>query len=268
MAPVALPQVVSGERARQISRSISSHLTPNERSSSLATRALNVLTRITHPTLRQPTSPTPLSSSSILLSKRQTQVLAIPTTYQGLNAGPPPGTVVGIVLGSVAGFLLLLWLIYTCVSMGRNRFSGAREVNTTVIEEEVIHRRERSPRRSVRSARSARSAHSVSRSRSRSETIEVASVHRSPIRRPSRRERVVVESVRRTTRPAPPPPEDDIVEVIEEHSPVDDIVEVIEEHSPVRRPSRKESRRTSGFRTVDPAEYAGGDRPMRKVSRR
>ena len=73
---------------------------------------------------------------------------------------------------------------------------------------------------------------------------------RSPSR--TRRETIIVEEVRRTSRP---PPEDDIVEVIEEHS-------------PVRRPSRRESKRTSGFRTVDPAEIGGGDRPMRKMSRR
>jgi hypothetical protein len=75
---------------------------------------------------------------------------------------------------------------------------------------------------------------------------------RSPSR--TRRETIIVEEERRTTRPAPPPD--------------DDIVEVIEEHSPVRRPSRRESKRTSGFRTVDPAEFGGGDRPMRKMGRR
>jgi hypothetical protein len=51
-------------------------------------------------------------------------------------------------------------------------------------------------------------------------------------------------------------------------SPEDEIVEVIEALSPVRGPSRRESKRTSGFRTVDPAEFGSGDRPMRKVSRR
>jgi len=48
----------------------------------------------------------------------------------------------------------------------------------------------------------------------------------------------------------------------------DDIVEVIEEHSPVRRESRRSSGRQSGFRTVDPDALGGGDRPVRKVSRR
>jgi hypothetical protein len=57
--------------------------------------------------------------------------------------------------------------------------------------------------------------------------------------------------------------------IVEEHvdpSVEDDIVEVIEEHSP-ERPARKPSGR-SGYRTVDPAEFAGGRGPLRKVSRR
>ena len=78
--------------------------------------------------------------------RRQT-VVAIPATYSGLDAGPPPGNIVGIVLGSVAGFLLILWLIYTCSNMG-----GGGEV----VAEEVVRRRSRSPRRSSR-ARSERS---------------------------------------------------------------------------------------------------------------
>ena len=79
-----------------------------------------------------------------------------------------------------------------------------------------------------------------------------------PRRRESRRTTVVEETRRTSTRE----PE------IERE---EDIVEVIEEHSPVRRKtgSRRESNRvSSGFRTVDPAEFGGGDRPVRKVSRR
>jgi len=68
----------------------------------------------------------------------------------------------------------------------------------------------------------------------------------------------VVEERRTTT--APP--------VVEAED--DDIVEVIEEHSPPRRVRRSGSGRQpqSGFRTVDPGEYGGGGRPLRKVSRR
>ena len=152
----------------------------------------------------------------------------IPYTYAGLNAGPPPGEVVGIVFGSVGGFLLILWLIYTCFNMGGG--------NNSSVEEEVVVRRRssRSPRRTV------------SRSRSRSEVIETR--QRSPPRREVRRETVILEETRRA-------PERE-----------DDIVEVIEEHSPPRRSGG--SRRQSGYRTVDPEAFGGGSRPLRKVSRR
>jgi hypothetical protein len=83
------------------------------------------------------------------LARRQTQILAIPTTYNGLNSGPPPGTVVGIVLGSVVGFLLIIWLIYTCTFPGGNTFSfpwGRR--GDIIVEEEVIRRRSRRSRHS------------------------------------------------------------------------------------------------------------------------
>jgi hypothetical protein len=236
MAPITLPRAPSGENIRHVSRSISSHLASNLSGPSIISRALQALKYFT---TRKPQQSSP---ASILLSKRQTQVLAIPTTYEGLDSGPQPGTVVGIVLGSVAGFLLILWLIYTCGNLGDGFSIFGVWGRQTVVEEEIIHRRERSR------------SHSRSRSRSHSrvsqtETAEVLSV-RSPSR--TRRETIIVEE-RRTSRP--PPPEDDIVEVIEEHS-------------PVRRPSRRESKRSSGFRTVDPAEFGGGDRPMRKMSRR
>ncbi|KAL8802609.1 MAG: hypothetical protein Q9182_003700 [Xanthomendoza sp. 2 TL-2023] len=184
----------------------------------------------------------PLTDSLNSLARRQqAPPRLIPETYAGLNKGPPPGTVVGIVLGSVAGFLLILWLIYTCIN-----FNAARGVST-YEEETIVRRRSRSPRSSRRSP----SRHAPSRSRSRSEVIEV-SRHRSPPRRETRRETVILEE---RSRPPPPPVERE-----------DDIVEVIEEHSPVRRSSG--SRRVSGYRTVDPEAYAGGNRPLRKVGRR
>ena len=187
-----------------------------------------------------------ITNSISSLLKRQT-IVAIPTTYANLNSGPKPGVVVGIVLGSVGGFLLILWLLYTCMTLG-NRGS------TEVVEEVITRRRSRSPprRTSTRRAPSRRSSFE------RSEVIEV-SRHRSPAppppRQEVRRETIVVEE--RRPRPAPPPVEreDDIVEVIEEHSP-----------TPPRRDSR--SRRDSGYRTVDPRAFGGGDRPLRQVGRR
>ena len=108
-----------------------------------------------------------------------------------------------------------------------------------VVAEEVIRRRSRSPR-------------SARRSVSRSEVIEV-SRQRSPEpprRESSRRETLIVEETRR---PAPRQ---------------DDIVEVIEEHSPSPRRERRGSIRQSGYRTVDPLAYGGGERPTRKVGSR
>ncbi|EXJ73700.1 uncharacterized protein A1O5_03462 [Cladophialophora psammophila CBS 110553] len=76
------------------------------------------------------------------LTKRQA-ILAIPTTYQGLNSGPKPGTIAAIVLGSVGGFLLIIYLIWAAVNYG-NVFGNRRGV----VEEEVIRRhRPRSSRR-------------------------------------------------------------------------------------------------------------------------
>jgi len=161
-----------------------------------------------------------ISPSPAALSKRQNAVLAIPTTYAGLNSGPAPGALVGIVLGSIAGFILILYIILSAL-----RLSGNWGRNT-IVEEEIVRSRRRS------------------RSRSRSRAMSEVNSPRRVVR--EREETVVVE---------------------ENVSEEDDIVEVIEEHSPERPPKRGPSGR-SGFRTVDPAEFGGGNRPMRKVSRR
>ncbi|KAI9808858.1 MAG: hypothetical protein M1827_007181 [Pycnora praestabilis] len=185
----------------------------------------------------------PLKALSKLI--RRQNIVAIPTTYAGLNSGPAPGTVVGIVLGSVAGFLLLLWLIYTCFNMG----GGARQ---EVIEREVIRERRRSRSRS----RSRSPMPPPPRPRSMARSVET---RESPRRAPPPivQERIIVEE-RRSAAPPPPP-------VIERD---DDIVEVIEEHDEEPRRTRSNKNRNSGYRTVDPDAYAGGNRPVRKVSRR
>jgi hypothetical protein len=80
--------------------------------------------------------------SAATIQKRQRGILAIPTTYLGLNSGPQPGVLVGIVLGAVFGFLLIVYLIYAIASFGGGYFR-----RTTVVEEEVVRRRSTSPRR-------------------------------------------------------------------------------------------------------------------------
>lgn len=125
------------------------------------------------------------------------------------------------------------------------------------MEEDVIRRHRRVSKRSP-------TASSVSEAPAPPEPVVRES------RRSSRRE---TRTSRRASRPQPrPEPEQVIVEeemsveepeavVVEEED--DDIVEVIEEHSPEPPPRRKKS----GYRTVDPAEYGGGDAPSRGVRR-
>lgn len=60
---------------------------------------------------------------------------------------------------------------------------------------------------------------------------------------------------------------EEIVEVIEEESSISSHRPPPKKPSPPRSPARRESRR-SGYRTVDPAEFGGGDAPMRRVKKR
>ena len=202
-----------------------------------------------------PTRTTPISRTLASLLRRQTTVTAtanpvIPATYSGLGTGPTPGTVVGIVFGSVAGFLLLLWLIFTCFGLG-----GGAQGASSVVEEEVIRRRSRSPPRRVRSSprRSSPPSRVIASSRSESEVVmeETRQATPPPRRASSRRERetiLVEETIRRA-----PPPQEEFVEVIEEHD------------EPPRR-SRKSS--GGGFKHVDPEAFGGGDGKFRRVSSR
>lgn len=203
-------------------------------------------------------------ASLLQLSKRQ-DVVAIPTTYSDLDDGPSPGEVVGIVLGSVAGFLLLLWLLYALFNFGG---SGRASTVTTEI---VRERRGKS-----RASRASRATRSRSRGRRRvSETVE--------------RVTEIRESRRPSPMPAPPPPAPGLTErvIVEERREMrtesrpppprrlsSDEVVVIEEHSASPPPRRKSSRRhrergpSGGYRLVDPMAHGGGSAPMREMSRK
>lgn len=138
-------------------------------------------------------------------------------------SGPAGGTVVGIVLGSVVGFLLLVYLFWSIANGG----AGNNGTGTNVVgEEEIVVRR---PRRNSHSGRSRRSTRTEVRDMSRS---------------PRRREQIIVEERRQ-----PPPMRTRSRTrsiVVEERArvPGDDVVEVIEEHDDYR--SRRGSRRSGG----------------------
>lgn len=235
---------------------------------SIQPRKLHPFSSSTHPAILASLarlSSLPDSAAQSQLHTRQTTTLvAIPLTYKGLNSGPQPGTVVGIVLGSVFGTLLLLWLIRSVAGSVAGG-GGAVERDD---ETEIIYRHHRS--RSASEAPPRRKRRKPARSEAQSEMAEA----------PRRRtERVIVqeERVRQGNGPPPPPPEP-VVErervVVEERTtterrvPGDDMVEVIEEESSVSSapPARKkESKRNSGFRTVDPTAYGGGNYPQREV---
>lgn len=156
------------------------------------------------------------------MAKRQnviyTQQGIIPTYYN--TSGPEPGTVVGIVLGSVAGFLLICWLIQSL--MNTNNRTGT----TTAMagEEEIVVKRRRN-------------SHGGRSSRRRSEVREIS---RSP-RRNSGRSQIIVEERRQ----AAPRARSIIVEG-RNRVPGDDVVEVIEEHEDYRE--RRGTRGGRGYR--------------------
>lgn len=200
----------------------------------------------------------------VLHARQQTDT--VPGNYPALNAGPDPGTVVGITLGSVGGFLLLLWLVYTCLQIG-----GRGDTVSSYGTASVVTRKSR--RRHSRH-------HPRSPSRRR-ETIEIRT-SRPP---PPPTERVVVEerTERRSSQapppmPAPPPPMPMPMPTPPPRMVTDDEDEVvvIEEHTPPRRASHKSksrrrrsssARRESGYRDVDPDRFAGGDASFRDVRR-
>lgn len=161
-------------------------------------------------------------------------------------------------LGSVGGFLLVLWLIYTCVNFG-DWNAGSSYTESIVVREQR--------RKGARGG--------SQRGRRVSETVEIrrersplpSGVSREEPRIVRAPERVVVEEERREVRR----------DRSRESRAADDEVVVIEEHSPPRRSKskkerreedrREEERRDSGFRTVDPLAY-GGVVGGRKSSRR
>jgi hypothetical protein len=228
MAPIPLPptllSALNSRSSALLARLAPSTSTPQERDHT----SLQNLARRT------------IDSLSSLIHRQSSDPSIIPTTYGNLTGGPSAGTIVGIVLGSVAGFLILLWLLYTCMNFG-NISSSSSYTESVVVRE---HR------------------HSKARSRRASETVEIRR-ERSPVRivrEPERVERIIVEETttrreRERSRGGSRSGSDEVV-VIEEHSP------------PRRKKSVKEERRESGYRVVDPLAYGGAVGGRKAGSRR
>ncbi|KAJ5544428.1 hypothetical protein N7513_006992 [Penicillium frequentans] len=166
------------------------------------------------------------------LQKRYTTV-SIPSTYGGLDSGPPPGTVAGIVLGSVGGVVLILYLTFLSLNPG----GLARGVSSSVDEEVVV---------------SSRRGPSLRRHGDTIEVVEERDRRDSYRRRPSPRDRddgriIVEESVTGTATSDGR----DVVEVFEEESSAVSSVST--------RPPRRARSHRSGVRTIDPLDYGGGE---------
>ncbi|TPX10477.1 uncharacterized protein E0L32_008527 [Thyridium curvatum] len=208
-------------------------------------------------------SRTPVEAPSRVVAARDETTSTIPSGYGALYSGPDPGTVVGITLGAVAGFLLLAWLIRSVCGLG-GIMVGAEE--SSVGTASVVTRKSRHGHHHH---------HHHGRDRVRRETVEVRTASRGPpaaiiVDEPGgeRVERVVMEERRRRSvsrQPSVPPPPPRVV------ASDDDEVVVIEEHSPPRRHRSKRhssgSRRESGYRDIDPDRFAGGDAPLRDPRR-
>jgi hypothetical protein len=218
-------------------------------------------------------SSTPTRSITPALTKRQTySAIAIPSSYAGIDDGPAAGTIVGIVLGSVAGFILLVWLLWTLANYSGSSAITAESIE--VVRRSDLPRDDRSPTRNNHSSR-----RSTRRSRRTSERIEIRERSRSPRVGGA----VIVEERRRVVSPAPPPVTTRETIIVEERReprvPGDDIVEVLEgssvsgsvarSHPPPRHESRRSSGRrvSGGYRSVDPNLFGGGDYPQHRVRR-
>ncbi|KAF2664804.1 hypothetical protein BT63DRAFT_429534 [Microthyrium microscopicum] len=195
--------------------------------------------------------PNPLHRRQNAATSDPTLGTFIPSTYAGLNSGPAPGAVAGIVLGSLAAFTFIIWIIYWATTLNKDTFDGT---------EEVIEVRDRPRRRRSRRVDGDIRRRSMSPPRRRSQIIVE-----------EREERVLPRSragshmgsriVSRGPSPSPPGVEEVYVERRGPRRSRDEEVIVIEESdlSSLPPPRRGGRRRSSGG-------YGGGRPASRRYS--
>ena len=155
-------------------------------------------------------------SNNNVLEKRY-QTVSIPATYANLNDSLQPGVIAGIVLGSTAGFILLVYFLF--VSCGGCRYPRTRrssrrydvDDDSTTIEEIDY---DDTYRLSSIFGRRRRPARRRERRREVEEIIRPVRKHHRRRHRKVPRRVIVEESLTSGTGTA-----DDIVEVVEEGSP-------------------------------------------------
>ncbi|KAL4970538.1 uncharacterized protein BDV14DRAFT_45135 [Aspergillus stella-maris] len=94
----------------------------------------NLTTKSQPSTLPLPLSPRDTEYHKITGSGN---TISIPSTYGGSTTSPNAGVIVGAVLGAVAGFLLLLYLLYLGLTSGR-RFSASTIAGTSTTPSEIV----------------------------------------------------------------------------------------------------------------------------------
>ncbi|KAI0490002.1 hypothetical protein F4859DRAFT_463182 [Xylaria cf. heliscus] len=167
----------------------------------------------------------------------------VPQGYGNGPFGPASGVVVGIVLGSVAGFLLFLALVYWCINLGQGpRMREEGSVGAATSSVVSWHSRPRGP---------PRRHHRRTRHSPRREKIEIRRERVVPVQVTREREdQIVVEEFqeRSRSRPrsasrGPPLPPDSVL------SDGGDMIVVEEDHPPPRR--RRDSMRSQRTRRSD-----------------
>jgi hypothetical protein len=167
---------------------------------------------------------------------RQHTTSTVPGSYPPNSPGTPDsGTIVGITLGAVGGFIMMLWLIYQCVNLG-NPEIAEESATVSVGTASVLTRRSRHHHHH----------------RARRETVEVRTARPVIIDEP-----VIVQERRRSVSRGVPPPR-----IVDEDD--EDEVVVIEERSPPRR--QRSKRRSSSGRAESVYQDVHIEREIRRSS--